>query len=105
MDWFQPFKRRNDRPVGVIYLVLLNLPQEQRFKWENLIVAGVVPEMKKEPKSLNTFVTSHGKTYTNAFPLNGLKRWQSVGYALGTRWVPVGSVAWENPLKNYVQSR
>ena len=48
-------------------------------------------------------MTSHGKTYTNAFPLNGLKRWQSVGkalekrwipvgYALGTRWVPVGSV-------------
>ena len=29
-----------------------------------------------------TNVTSHGKTYTNAFPLNGLKRWQSVGYPL-----------------------
>ena len=27
-------------------------------------------------------VTSHGKTHTNAFPLNGLKRWQSVGKAL-----------------------
>jgi len=26
IDWFQPFKRRNDRSVGVIYLVLLNLP-------------------------------------------------------------------------------
>ena len=56
IDWFQPFKRRNDRSVGVIYLVLLNLPREQRFKWENIIVAGIIPEMNKEPKSLNTFL-------------------------------------------------
>ena len=56
VDWFQPFKRRNDRSVGVIYLVFLNLPREQRFKWENIIVAGIVLEMSKEPKSLNTFL-------------------------------------------------
>ena len=56
VDWFQPFKGRNDRSVGVIYLVLLNLPREQRFKWENIIVAGIIPEMNKEPKSLNTFL-------------------------------------------------
>ena len=56
VDWFQPFKRRNDRSVGVIYLVLLNLPREERFKWENIIVAGIIPEMAKEPKSLNTFL-------------------------------------------------
>ena len=35
-------------------------------------------------------MTSHGKTYTNAFPLNGLKRRQSVGKALAKRWVPIG---------------
>ena len=56
VDWFLPFKRRNDRSAGVIYLVLLNLPREQRFKWENIIVAGSIPEMTKEPKSLNTFL-------------------------------------------------
>jgi len=56
VDWFQPFKRRNDRSVGVIYLVLLNLPGEERFKWEYIIVAGIIPEMSKEPKSLNTFL-------------------------------------------------
>ena len=56
VDWFQPFKRRNDRSVGVIYLVFLNIPREQRFKWENIIVAGIVLEMSKEPKSLNTFL-------------------------------------------------
>ena len=53
VDWSQPFKRRNDRFVGDIYLVLLNFSREQRFKWENIIVAGVVPEMNK---SLNTFL-------------------------------------------------
>ena len=45
VDWFQPFKRRNDRSVVVINLVLLNLPREQRFKWENNIVAGIVPDL------------------------------------------------------------
>ena len=56
VDWFKPFKRRNDRSLGVIYLVLLNRPREQRLKWENIIVAGVVPEMNKEPKSSNAFL-------------------------------------------------
>ena len=56
VDWFQPFKRRSDCSVGVNYLVLLNLPREERFKWENIIVAGIIPEMAKEPKSLNTFL-------------------------------------------------
>ena len=26
------------------------------FKWENIIVAGIIPEMTKEPKSLNIFL-------------------------------------------------
>jgi len=56
VDWFQPYKRRNDRSVGVIYFVLLNLPREERYKWENVLVGGIIPEMKKEPKSLNEFL-------------------------------------------------
>ena len=50
-------------------------------------------------------VTSHGKTYTNAFPLNGLKRWQRVGKALAKHWIPVRSLlevlekVLENPLE------
>jgi len=56
VDWFQPFKHRKDRSVGVIYLVLLNLPRQERYKWENVIVAGIVPELNKEPKSLNPFL-------------------------------------------------
>ena len=46
VDWFQPFKRRNDRSVEVIYLGLLNLRREQRFKWEKIIVAGIVSDLE-----------------------------------------------------------
>ena len=36
-------------------------------------------------------MTSHGKTYTDAFPLNSLKRWQSIGKALVKHWILLGS--------------
>jgi hypothetical protein len=52
-DFFQPMKHRKDYSVGVFYLVLLNLPRAQRFKWENVIIVGIVPSMDKEPKNLN----------------------------------------------------
>ena len=57
VDWFQPYTRRSDVSVGVIYLVLLNLPREERFKWENFILVGVIPNMETMPKSLNPFLT------------------------------------------------
>ena len=40
----------------VIYLVLLNLPREERFNWENVIVVGVIPDMETMPKSINPFL-------------------------------------------------
>ena len=56
VDWFQPYTRRSDVSVGVIYLVLLNLPREERFKWENVILVGVIPDMETMPKSINSFL-------------------------------------------------
>ena len=56
VDWFQPYSRRSDVSVGVIYLVLLNLPREERFKWENVILVGVIPDMETMPKSINPFL-------------------------------------------------
>ena len=53
---FQPYSRRSDASVGVIYLVLLNLPREERFKWENVILVGVIPDMETMPKSINPFL-------------------------------------------------
>ena len=55
-DFFQPIKHRKDYSVGVLYLVLLNLPRHLRFKWENVIVIGIVPSLDGEPKSLNEFL-------------------------------------------------
>lgn len=55
-DFFQPIKHRKDYSVGVLYLVILNLPRHLRFKWENVIVLGIVPSMGGEPKNLNEFL-------------------------------------------------
>ena len=56
VDWFKPFKHRNDFSVGVIYMVLMNLPRSIRFKKENVILVGIIPALKQEPKSLNHFL-------------------------------------------------
>ena len=56
VDWFQPYSTRGDVSVGVIYLVLLNLPREECFKWENVIPVGVIPEVETMPKSINPFL-------------------------------------------------
>ena len=52
-NFFQPMKHRKDYSVGVFYLALLNLPRPERFKWENIIVLGIVPSLDREPKDLN----------------------------------------------------
>ena len=55
VDWFQPFKRRSDYSVGVIYFVIMNLPRSQRFKFENVILGGIILSLESEPK-LHTFL-------------------------------------------------
>ena len=37
-------------------MVILNLPRHLRFKWENVIVVGIVPSLDREPKTLNEFL-------------------------------------------------
>lgn len=56
VDWFRPFKHRNDFSVGVIYMVLMNLPRSIRFRKENVILVGIIPALTQEPKSLNYFL-------------------------------------------------
>jgi len=52
-DWFQPFAQSR-YTVGVIYLVILNLPRDIRFRPENIIIAGIIPG-PKEPKNMNSY--------------------------------------------------
>ncbi|MEW8546495.1 MAG: hypothetical protein AB2693_23505 [Candidatus Thiodiazotropha sp.] len=54
LDWFQPFQHVS-YSVGVIYGVVLNLPRKERFKLDNVILVGIIPDMGKEPKT-NTFL-------------------------------------------------
>ena len=54
-DWFQPFKHCTDS-LGAIYLVIMNFPRKERYKRENVILAGLIPSLQKEPSSLNAFL-------------------------------------------------
>lgn len=54
VDCFQPFKHTN-YSVGAIYLTILNLPRTERFKKKNIILIGLIPDMKTEPPT-NTFI-------------------------------------------------
>ena len=55
VDWFQPYKHTNDS-VGVIYLVLLNLPRSVRYNIENVILVGVIPGPKEPSLVLNSYL-------------------------------------------------
>ena len=44
-DWFQPYKQ-TQYSIGVIYLVILNLPRDVRFKPENILLCGIIPGPK-----------------------------------------------------------
>ena len=39
IDWFNPYKN-SEYSLGVVYLAILNLPREERFKWDNIITIG-----------------------------------------------------------------
>jgi len=55
VDWFQPYKHIN-HSCGVIYLVLMNLPREERFKLENVIIVGIIPGPNEPKGNINSFL-------------------------------------------------
>ena len=50
-----PYKHTN-HSCGVIYLVLMNLPREERFKPENVIIVGIIPGPKELKGDINSFL-------------------------------------------------
>ena len=42
LDWFQPFDK-SPYSTGVLYAAILNLPREERFKTENMLLLGLLP--------------------------------------------------------------
>ena len=55
VDWFQPYKHTN-HSCGVIYLVPMNRPREERFKPENVIIVGIIPGPKEPKGDINSFL-------------------------------------------------
>lgn len=74
VDWFQPFKYTNYL-VGAIYLTILNLPRQERFKKRNIILIGLIPDMKSEPPT-NSFIeplVEELRIAWNGFTMNSFK--------------------------------
>ena len=86
--------------------------------WYNVLNAskGHLMDKNKLITPNSVIVTSHAKTYTNGFPLNGWSRWLPDGYPLKTfnkalkaLRKPLGFFLflwrrWEKPFKNLFQS-
>ena len=55
VDWFRPYKHTT-YSIGVIYLVILNLPRTLRFKPENMIIIGTIPGPNEPKLTINTYL-------------------------------------------------
>ena len=55
VDWFQPFDHTS-YSLGVVYLVILNLPRAMRYKIENVILVGIIPGPHEPRGIINTFL-------------------------------------------------
>ena len=72
-DWFQPFEHTN-YSVGVLYLVILNLPRVIRFKPENVLNVGIIPGPSEPSYSeinsyLRPLVTELNLLWTEGFTM------------------------------------
>ena len=47
VDKFNPFKN-SEYSLGAIYIVILNISREYRFKWKNVILLGLIPGAKTQ---------------------------------------------------------
>ena len=56
VDWFEPYKR-GVYSVGVIYLTIQNLPREERYKLENVVLVGIIPGLRKPKLTINCFLS------------------------------------------------
>jgi len=53
--------------VGVVYLVVLNLPRNLRYKMENIIIVGNIPGPKEPKLTMNSFVGPLVKELNSAY--------------------------------------
>ena len=55
VDWFQPFKH-SSYSVSALYMVLMNLPRSERFKLENVTLAGIIPGPHESKLTINLYL-------------------------------------------------
>jgi len=55
VDWFQPFKH-TQYSVGAIYLTVQNLPRQERYKVENIILVGIIPGPKEPALPIDSYL-------------------------------------------------
>lgn len=55
LDWFQPYKHLQ-YSVGVIYLCVLNLPPNVRYKLQNVCLIGIIPGPREPENTVNEYI-------------------------------------------------
>lgn len=55
VDWFNPFTH-TQHSEGAIYMSVMNLPRQDRFLQENVMLVGVIPGPKEPPLHINSFL-------------------------------------------------
>ena len=54
VDWFQPYKHIS-YSVGAIYLTILNLPRQLRYRRKHTIVVGIIPGPYEPKLHMNSY--------------------------------------------------
>ena len=55
IDWFQPFKH-TPYSIGAVYLTIMNLPRNLRFKRENVILLALIPGPSEPAHDINAIL-------------------------------------------------
>ena len=55
VDWFNLF-RNYEYSLGVVYLVIINLPRNIRYSWENAILRGITPGPSEPQYTINSYI-------------------------------------------------
>ena len=55
VDWYQPYKH-STYSIGVMYLVVMNLPRSDRYRRKNLIVVGIIPGPTEPSVTINSYL-------------------------------------------------
>ena len=53
VNWFNPFRNRE---YYAVYLVIINLPRIIRFKWEDVILIGLIAGPSQPQYTINSYI-------------------------------------------------